>query len=310
MRILSLLPAATEIVYFLGLWDQLVGVSADSDWPPEVIHLPFVSQAALEPAELSSWEVDQAVWAHQGRSLFHFEPDLLRELRPELVLTQELCRVCAVSAPEVEAAVKALGYRPTLLSLSASTLDDMLADVEAVGRAAGVAERAVRLVGLLRARLAAVRRRTEGTARPRVLCLEWLDPPYSAGHWVPEMVEIAGGVDMLGSRGGYSRPIAWEDALRAQPEALLLIPCSLPLARVAAEFPHVRARPGWQELPAVRAGRVFAADTHLFSQAGPRLVDGVEALARMLHPERFEEPLPEGQALRLSADGQRLEPYC
>jgi iron complex transport system substrate-binding protein len=155
----------------------------------------------------------------------------------------------------------------------------------------------------------AVRLRAEALARPRVFCMEWLDPPYTAGHWVPEMVDIAGGRDELGTAGGPSRRIDWSDIVAYQPEAIVLIPCSLELERVAAEFELLTTRPGWHDLPAVRTGRVFAGSTHLFSRSGPRLVDGLETLARMLHPDVFAGPLPAGQALKLSADGMRLEPY-
>jgi len=313
VRILSLLPAATEIVAALGLTDQLVGVSADSDWPPEVAGLPLVSQALLDTAGLASGAIDAAVAAsaaaHAGRSLHHVDPELLRALRPELVLTQEVCAVCAVSTADVAAAAAPLEPAPRVLSLNASTLEQMLEDVESVGCAAGARDRATALVADLVERLNVVRLRAAPWERPRVLCLEWLDPPYSAGHWVPEMVEVAGGEERVGTPGGPSRRIAWEDVVAYRPQVLVLIPCSLPLAQVAAEFDLLRARPGWAELPAVRAGRVFAGETHLFSQPGPRLVDGVETLARLLHPEVFRVPLPPGQALALSADGQRLEPF-
>jgi iron complex transport system substrate-binding protein len=162
---------------------------------------------------------------------------------------------------------------------------------------------------MLRARLDSVRNRTARLSRPRVFCMEWLDPPYTAGHWMPEMVEIAGGRDELGTHAGPSRRVAWPDVLDYAPEVVVLIPCSLDLERVAAEFEVVRALPGWAKLPAARLGRVYAGHTHLFSRSGPRLVDGVEALARMLHPEVFTRPLPPNQARKLSADGQRLEPY-
>jgi len=288
-------------------------VSDDSDWPPEVTALPRVSQRALDARGLSSGEIDAAVEAlgarHQGRSLHHVDPQQLAALRPELILTQELCEVCAVGRGEVERAARALGYTPTVLSLNAATLEQVLEDVETVGRAAGVAGRAVAVVADLVERLEIARLRAAPWERPRVLCLEWLDPPYSAGHWVPEMVEVAGGHDELGRRGGRSERLEWQDVVHYRPQALVLIPCSVGLEQVAEEFAGLWARPGWDELPAVRRGRVYAGETHLFSQPSPRLVDGVETLARMLHPDAFAEPLPPGRALKVSADGQRLEPY-
>ena len=154
-----------------------------------------------------------------------------------------------------------------------------------------------------------MRTRAAELTRPRVFCMEWLDPPYTAGHWVPEMVDLAGGRDELGTPAGPSRRIEWQDVVAYAPEVLVLMPCSLELERVAAEFGLLRELPGWDTLPAVQSGQVYAGNTHLFSRSGPRLVGGVEALARMLHPERFSEPIPSHQALKVSSDGQRLEPY-
>jgi iron complex transport system substrate-binding protein len=311
MRIVSLLPGATETLACLGLQEALVGISADTTWPPEVLDRPVLNTVALDPRPLSSREIDAAASAdgHRGASLYHVDPERLRAVRPDLILTQEVCDVCAVSRRDVDRAAKALGYAPTVLSLAPATLDDVLADIGRIATAAGVGERGAAVVAELRRRLDAVRARTAGLEGPRVVSLEWLDPLYCAGHWVPEMVEIAGGEDQLGVHGGPSRVITWEAVRAAAPDVLVLMPCSLPPERVAAEFGLVRDRPGWWELPAVRSGRVYAGHTRLFSQSGPRLVEGVEVLARLLHPERFPEPLPEDYALRVSADGRRLEPF-
>lgn len=164
-------------------------------------------------------------------------------------------------------------------------------------------------IGDGRARLDAIRSRTVGLPRPRVFCLEWLDPPYSAGHWVPEMVELAGGYDELGQPGGYSRPIDWQEILDYTPEVVVLMPCSLSLDQVAAEFPLLAERPGWANLPAVQSRRVYAVNTHLFSRSGLRLIDGVEALARLLHPDVVSNQLPEGSALAISLDRSQLLPF-
>lgn len=309
VRIVSLLPSATEIVSLLGLADQLVGVSADSDWPPEVVEqLPVLNTVSIATDQLTSREIDAAASdGHNGASLYHVDPDLLRRLKPELILTQEICEVCAVSRHDVELATRALGYSPRIMSLSPVTLEQVLEDVAAVARAAGIS--ATALVSSLRGRVERVRARAADAPRPRVFCMEWLDPPYSAGHWIPELVAIAGGRDELGTPGGSSRRIDWAEVVAYAPEVLVLIPCSLSLQRVADEFAQVRAYPGWSELPAVRLGQVFAGSTQLFSRSGPRLVDGVQTLARMLHPERFPEPLPPDHALKVSSDGARLEPY-
>jgi iron complex transport system substrate-binding protein len=311
VRIVSLLPSATELVCLLGLADQLVGVSADSDWPVEAVQgLPVLNTVAIDTSQLSSAEIDAAAGAgHHGGSLYHVDRERLRSIRPDLILTQEICEVCAVSRRDVELATQTLGYRPEILSLSPVNLEQVLEDVARVADVAAVVERGSQLSASLRVRLESVRRRAAGLARPRVFCMEWLDPPWTAGHWVPELVEIAGGCDRLGTAGGPSRRIAWQEVLADAPGVLVLIPCSLELDRVAVEFDLVRARPAWSSLPAVRAGRVFAADTHLFSRSGPRLVDGAEVLGRILHPDAFAAPLADGQALKLSADGTRLVPY-
>jgi iron complex transport system substrate-binding protein len=202
-----------------------------------------------------------------------------------------------------------LGYAPNVLSLNAVNLEQVFADIEQVSQSAGVADRAADRLGSLRERLDLVRQRSAGAPQPRVLCMEWLDPPYCAGHWIPEMVELAGGKDELGFPAGPSREVTWRDVADYAPEVLILMPCSLSLERVASEFDGLRGQAGWDRLPAVQARRVYVGHTDLFSRSGPRLVDGVETLAHMLHPECFEQALPDKVALRISSDGQSLEAY-
>jgi iron complex transport system substrate-binding protein len=311
VKIVSLLPSATEIVCLLGLADQLVGVSADSDWPADVVgRLPVLNTVSLDTAALSSREIDQAASdGHRGASLYHVNGDLLRELQPDLILTQEICEVCAVSRRDVDLATRALGYKPKVLSLNPVTLEQVVADVEVVARMAGAVDRGSELIEALTTRLETVRRRTAGLPRPRVFCMEWLDPPYTAGHWVPNMVDIAGGRDELGTPAGLSRRVAWQEVVDYAPEVIVLMPCSLELERVAAEFGVLRTLPDWTSVPAVRSGRVYAGHTHLFSRSGPRLVDGVEVLGRILHPQVFDAKLPAGRMLKMAHDGDRLESY-
>jgi iron complex transport system substrate-binding protein len=311
VRIISLLPSATEIVCLLGLEDQLVGVSADSDWPPEVVeHLPVLNTVSIDTNQMSSSEIDQAASdGHRGASLYHVDADLLRSLQPDLLLTQEICEVCAVSRRDVDLAALTLGYTPQVISLSPVTLDQVLDDVDLVARQAHVAERSGPVVEALRKRVQTVRERARELRRPRVFCMEWLDPPFTAGHWVPEMVELAGGRDELGTPAGPSRRIAWQDVVDYAPEVVVLMPCSLELERVAAEFPLVHELSDWQTLPAARAGSVYAGNSQLFSRSGPRLVDGLDVLARVLHPDVFTDYVQDGHALRISTDGQRLEPF-
>ena len=311
MRIVSLLPSATETVCLLGLEDQLVGVSADSDWPAEVVRrLPVLNTISIDTSTLTSREIDQAAAVgHRGASLYHVDAQLLRSLHPDLILTQEICEVCAVSRRDVELAARALGYRPVVLSLSPATLEQVVSDIALVAERTDTTERGGEVVRALNARLEAVRQRAARLRPMRVLCMEWLDPPYTAGHWVPEMVRLAGGCDEMGTSGGVSRRVDWQETVDYAPEVIVLMPCSLTLQRVATEFDMLRTLPNWEALPAVRSRRVYAGDTHLFSRSGPRLVDGVEALARMFHPQVFDQPMPEHRALKLSDDGRRLEPY-
>jgi iron complex transport system substrate-binding protein len=316
VRIASLVASATEIVAFLGLEEQLVGVSADSDWPSDVVRgLPVLNTIAFNPETMSSAEIDAAASSgHTGASLYHVDGELLRNLHPDLVLTQEICDVCSVSRHDVDRAAELLGYTPRMLSLNAVNLEEVFADIQLVAQEAGVADRAQARVASLRQRVERVRghHRWDCQIRsqpPRVLSLEWLDPPYSAGHWIPRMVALAGGQEVLGNDGGPSREIMFEDVLESAPDVIVLMPCSLQLERVAAEFPQLRERPGWQDLPAAINRRVFAGHTDLFARAGPRLVDGVEALARMLDPHCFSDALPEKVALKVSHDGTRLEPF-
>ncbi len=311
VRIVSLLPSATEIVCQLGLGDQLVGVSADSDWPVDVVaRLPVLNTVAIDTSRLTSRQIDEAASeGHRGASLYHVDPQLLRAVQPDVVLTQEMCDVCAVTRRDVDLATGALGYTPRVLSLSPLSIEQMLDDIRLIGRVASVSDRSAVIVAQLKVRLADVAKHSAGLARPRVFCMEWLDPPYTAGHWVPEMVELAGGRDELGTPGGPSRRIDWADVIDYAPEIVVLMPCSLELDRVAAEFDVLKALPDWESLPAVQSRRVYAGDTNLFSRSGPRLVDGVEVLARLLHPEVFEQPLAPGRALKINADGQRLEQF-
>jgi iron complex transport system substrate-binding protein len=311
VRIVALHPAATEIVHLLGLDDSLVGVSADSDWPPELVQrVPVLNTIAVDTRAMSSREIDAAALdGHRGASLYHVDAERLRSVRPELILTQEVCEVCAVSRRDVDHATQTLGYSPIVMSLNPVTLEQVLDNIETVAQAAGVPERGKDLVRERRARLEGVSARTAGLQRPRVFCMEWLDPLYSAGHWIPEMVGLAGGRDEIGTAGGFSRQIEWLEVLAYQPEVVVLIPCSLGLDQIASEFPALRSRVNWNDLPAARVGRVYAAETHLFSCPGPRLVDGVEVLARLIHPDVICSRLSEGHALKVSRDGRRLEPY-
>jgi iron complex transport system substrate-binding protein len=305
VRIVSLLPSATEIAFALGLGDQVVAVSHECDYPPEARQRPAVTRSPLHGHHLSSREIDRRTTEqlHEGGTLYFLDAEHLAALAPDLILTQELCHVCAVAQPEVERAVRVLGSAPRVLSLEPNTLADVLGTIEAVGAATGREAAAAALVGQLRARVAAVRAATATVAtRPRVFCMEWTDPPWVAGHWIPEMVEIAGGTDVLGPPASPSVRVEWERVREAAPEVLVAMPCGYDLARTLAERPVLAALPGWDSLPAVQAGRAYAVDgSAYFNRPGPRLVDGLELLAHILHPERGASPDLPAALARLDA---------
>ncbi len=294
MRICSLLPGATEVVAALGLADDLVGISHECDYPPEVRHKPVLVHAAIDPEHTSGFDIDRQVRATLEAAQPLYTLDIVRfaQAQPDLVITQDLCHVCAVTPDQLQHAIGALPTPPRVLSLNPGNLDETVMDVERIGEATGRAALARALAAQLRARLQSIRARVASVRQcPRVVCLEWLAPLYVAGHWVPEMVACAGGDDVLGVAGAASAPVTWEQVLAAAPEVLLLMPCGFTVSRTLRELDRLSCDsiwPGWQNLPAVRDGHVFAVDASAyFSRPGPRLVDGVELLAALLHPSVF-----------------------
>lgn len=301
MRIWSLLPSATEILFALGLGNQVTGVTHECDYPPEAAARPRVTRSFIDAARPSR-EIDQQVRQRlaAGLQLYAIDEERLRNDPPDLIVTQDLCPVCAVSPSDIESHLKAAACAVRVVSLTPSTLDDVLEDVRTVGRAAGREAEAERLAGGLRRRLQGVRSAVAGAPRPRVLCLEWLDPPIPAGHWVPQMVELAGGQSWPLAAGEPSRKVPWEELAAYQPEVVILMPCGFDARRAEEESAALAAYEGWLDLPAVRRGQVFATDANAyFSRPGPRLVDGVEMLAHILHPDRWSQPPPPGSVLKL-----------
>jgi iron complex transport system substrate-binding protein len=281
MRIVSLLPSATEIVYALGLGDALVGVTHECDWPPQARTKPTVSVSAL-PEAAAPADVDRAVSNSlgAGEPIYRLDGAAVGELRPDLVLSQDLCAVCAVPSGHVTEALEVLGCRAEVLSLDPGSLGDVLGGIGQVGDATGTRDRADRLVASLRLRLDAVSRATAGLARPRTFALEWSDPPFNGGHWVPEMIELAGGLPVLASPGAPSARVTWDEIAGASPDVVVFMPCGYDAERAAREAVPLLER---TELSDV--GAFFAVDANaFFSRPGPRLVDGVEILASLLHP--------------------------
>jgi iron complex transport system substrate-binding protein len=301
MRICSLLPSATEIAFALGLGDDIVGVTHECDYPPEARKRRVVVRSAVEPDKNTSREIDDLVRERLGAKKGIYTIDLasFREARPDFILTQELCEVCALDYREVAAAAESLAHKPKIISLAPTTLADVLHDIETVGEAAGRKPEAASLVSQLKRRIERVREQASGSdTRPRVACIEWLEPIYNAGHWVPEMVELAGGADGLAKKGERSKEISWDEVRAFAPEVVVLMPCGFDLARSAMEAFLLHRLDGWSGLPAVKSGRVYAVDgSAYFNRPGPRLIDGLEILAAIIHPEIFTETLP-AEAMR------------
>jgi iron complex transport system substrate-binding protein len=288
MKIVSLLPSATEIICALGLEDQLVGVTHECDYPPSVRDLPKVTKTLI-PADASSAEIDALVRERMAteRALYALNMPVLERLAPDLIVTQALCDVCAVAEAEVKAAACSLPGAPRVINLEPQRLGEVLGTIPTVAAAAGVAERAGPVVAALQARIDAVAKRMRKVQqRPRVMVLEWIDPPFSSGHWTPELVELAGGVEGLGRSGLPSETTDWEKILAWRPEVLVVACCGYSIERTLKDMPILQALPGWDDLPCVQNERVYIVDgSAYFSRPGPRLVDSLEILAHALHPE-------------------------
>jgi iron complex transport system substrate-binding protein len=304
MRIVSLLPSATEIVCQLGLKQQLVGVTHECDWPPSVRLLPKVTRTLI-PHEATSREIDVLVRERLRtvRALYSLDMPVLAKLRPDLIVTQALCDVCAVAESEVRAAACVLPGEPRVVNLEPTCLADVWECLRLVGAAAGCEERAEREIATLNPRVAAVAERSERIGeRPRVVMLEWIDPPFSSGHWSPELVRLAGGREVVSAAGERSRTMDWTEVLAAKPEVLVVACCGFDVARTMIDLPILSRYPGWSELPCVRSGRVYVVDgSAYFSRPGPRLVDSLEILAHALHPDVHPLPACLPAARRLSA---------
>jgi iron complex transport system substrate-binding protein len=290
MRIVSLLPSATEILCALGLEDQLVGISHGCDYPDSIVHLPRVTSTVI-PKDASSGAVDRLVREQHraGLPLYQLDEALLSRLAPDLLVTQGLCDVCAVPDAEATRVAGRLAGRAELelVSLAPTRLEDVFRDVVELGARTGTRERAEALVRGLRARLESVREATAALPHPRVSLVEWADPLYACGHWTPDLVALAGGVEGHARPGDRSRRLDWAEVLAWQPEALVLAACGKSLEDSRLELPRLAALPGFAELPCARAGRVFAVDGQAyFSRPGPRLIDSLELLAWLFHPER------------------------
>lgn len=297
-RIISLLPGATEIVAGLGLYDSLVGVSHACDDPADVADLPRVTQPLVPGGDASSAEIDAAVKARVAdrQPLYKLDIDKVKALKPTHIVTQGLCNVCAVAESDVQAAISALGSDVEVIALEPRTLTDVLGDIIKVGEALGATRAARHWESELRFRVETVALNTAGhiavgAARVPTVVLEWLDPPFSCGHWTPELIDLAGGRPMIGQPGQPSRQLDWQEVRDAGPEVLVLACCGFGIERTVDEIQVLTDQLGWHELPAVRNSRVFVVDGDAyFNRPGPRLVDSLEILAHALWPEAHELP--------------------
>lgn len=296
MKIVSLLPSATELVFALGLGDELSGVTFECDHPAEARTKPVVSETALPTDRpLSSAEIDELVNERMDarQPLYVLDKELIATIQPDLILTQDLCRVCAVPSGQVEAALEELGSRARVVSMDPSGLDEVLASFLEVGRATGTEARAEELVASLRDRIEMVRARAARLPEIRTFAMEWLDPPFVGGHWIPEMIRLAAGVSLLCEPKERSHRVTWRRIADASPEVLVFMPCGFYLPEAEEAAARIYAVPEFRETTAYAGGTVFATDaSSFFSRPGPRLVDGLEALAWAIHPGAYPEPSP------------------
>jgi iron complex transport system substrate-binding protein len=302
MRICSLLPSATEVIASLGLSDELVGISHECDYPPSIKNVPVMVEPMIPSHGLASDDIDRQV--HQlvasGQRLYRLKDDLLRQAQPDLILSQDLCHVCAVTPDQLHDALYSMPHQPTVLTLNPSTVHDVIDDVVRIGDAAGRSVEGHRLATQLRDRLEAIRTRVQDIShRPRVVCIEWLSPLYVAGHWVPEMVQLAGGQDVLAQPGSPSRVVTWDEVLAAAPDVLIVMPCGFSVERTHTELFELMQHPDQWRLSPNLAQRTFLVDaSSYFSRPGPRLIDGIELLAAILHPSDHNR-IHESMACRL-----------
>jgi iron complex transport system substrate-binding protein len=305
MRIVSFLPSATELAFALGLGDDVVGVSHECDYPPEAKTRPTVVQCAIPLESLAPAEIDAAVSTQLrvGESIYTVDTELLKALEPDLILVQDLCEVCAASGNQTERALAALGGKANVLTLAPRSLREINENLRTLGEVAGRLDIAQTLITSHRERMARVTSELRDAPRRRVFFVEWVDPIFCGGHWVPEMIELAGGFDALGRKGGDSVRVLRQDVLQWAPEVVVISPCGAHLESAVEQGRAFLNDPFWSTLPAVQAGDVFAVDaSSYFARPGPRVFDGIELLAHIFHPERVHDRI-RGGAVRLASEG-------
>ncbi len=300
MRIASLLPSATEIAFALGLGDEVVAVSHECDYPPEASNRPVLTKSAFHEKIHRSVEVDHEV-EKRGGDIYEIDEKLLEKLQPDLILTQELCAVCPVSYTKVKEAARILEAGTKIISLEPTSLEEIVDNILLVGKTTGKLARAQELGSQLLSRINAVKSKTRSLrSRPRVCFMEWLQPPWAGGHWILQMVDYAGGVEGLGRLGKPSHRIDWSEVLDYQPEIIVLSPCGFDLNGVLGELHELESYHGWDKIPAYKSQSIYAVNASAyFSRPGPRIVDGLELLAHVIHPELFPETRRTGEIKRI-----------
>lgn len=293
MRIASFLASGTEICVALGLQDSVIAISHECDWPPDVLDRPRLSRPRFDPSGMSSGEIDGALRRamQEHGSVYEIDEDLLTQLSPDIILTQAVCEVCAVPTPGVRDLVARRGMSANVVSLDAHTIQDIIDSIVEVGAVTNATGQAADVTAELQARIDNVRHAVAGAGQPRVLALEWLDPPFAPGHWVPEMIEIAGGVNLVGTAGSHSVQTTWDALKDLDPDALVIMPCGYDLATTKQDADAARARLRGVAARAIDSGRAFIVDgSAYFNRSGPRFVTGIEILAGLLHPDTFASP--------------------
>lgn len=303
MRICSFLPSTTEIVCALGLEENLIGITHECDYPPEVKNKTRVIMSNIDHKNLSSREIDELVKKNreEGKSTYLVDIEKLKEANPDIIFTQGLCEVCAVSENTVTDAANVLDNKTEIISLEPTTVNEVLDTITTIGEITKTKELALEIVNGLKERIERVKKLfVNEKDRPRVFCLEWLDPPFVAGHWVPEMVEIAGGENGLRKSGEVSIQTNWDDILDFSPNFLIVMPCGFDIEKTLNEIDKATSNQQWNQLPASKRGHVYLVDANsYFSRPSPRIVDGIEILAKTIHPEIFKADLPVDSVLNL-----------
>jgi iron complex transport system substrate-binding protein len=300
MRICSLLPSITEVLFELGRGGEIVGVTHECDWPAAALAKPKLTRSRLRGEGCSSAEIDRQVREQTG-SLYDLDAELLARLQPDLIFTQSLCPVCAVDERMVRDVAAVLPSRPEVVSYHPTCLQEVLTMIDEIGRSTNTSTAAHRLTDRFHDEIARVREMCAGAFdRPHVVCLEWSDPPFACGHWTPELVELAGGTEVLGRVRQPSRRVGWDELVAAQPSVLLLAPCGFTLDRTLAEMGSLKRHAGWDKLPAVQTGRAYCTDgSAYFNRPGPRLIESLQILAEVIHPSYFEGLAPPGSFQRV-----------